>query len=143
MTSVLQCGSDTAAVSWEAAAGAVRYTVHAREALSIVHSAPHYTSCRSSTTSCQLNQLQCGTLYNLTVMAEDATCNSSGSISTILTTGKIFILFTSLEPDNSSVLSSLFPSSLLSLRPEQQPDLWHQFFLCVMDADGRCHGLRG
>ncbi|KAK5888908.1 hypothetical protein CesoFtcFv8_014958 [Champsocephalus esox] len=81
VTSVLQCGSDAATVSWEAADGAVAYTVLARE-----DSYPHYTSCRSNTTSCQLNQLQCGKVYNLTVIAEDATCNSTGSISTILMT---------------------------------------------------------
>ncbi|XP_033507400.2 uncharacterized protein LOC117272533 [Epinephelus lanceolatus] len=81
VTSILHCGSDTATVSWEAAAGAVAYTVLAQE-----HSSQHYTSCRSSTTSCQLNQLQCGRVYNLTVIAEDATCNSTGSISTVLMT---------------------------------------------------------
>uniref|UniRef100_A0A8P4K839 Fibronectin type-III domain-containing protein n=1 Tax=Dicentrarchus labrax TaxID=13489 RepID=A0A8P4K839_DICLA len=77
------CGSDKATVSWEAAAGAVAYTVHAQEG-----SSQHYSSCRSNTTSCQLNQLQCGKVYNLTVMAEDATCNSTGDISTTLMTGR-------------------------------------------------------
>nr|XP_046264816.1 mucin-4-like [Scatophagus argus] len=81
VTSVLQCGSDAATVSWEAAVGAVAYTVFAQE-----DSSQHYTSCRSSTTACQLNQLQCGKVYNLTVMAEDATCNSTGSTSTVLRT---------------------------------------------------------
>uniref|UniRef100_A0A8C4IN48 Fibronectin type-III domain-containing protein n=1 Tax=Dicentrarchus labrax TaxID=13489 RepID=A0A8C4IN48_DICLA len=74
VTSIYQCGSDKATVSWEAAAGAVAYTVHAQEG-----SSQHYSSCRSNTTSCQLNQLQCGKVYNLTVMAEDATCNSNTS----------------------------------------------------------------
>lgn len=83
VTSVLQCGSDMATVSWEAAAGATAYTVLAQEG-----SSQHYTSCRSSATSCQLNQLQCGKVYNVTVMAEDATCNSTGSVSTILMTGR-------------------------------------------------------
>ncbi|TNN67818.1 Fibronectin type III domain-containing protein 7 [Liparis tanakae] len=81
VTSVLQCGSDSAAVSWDAAAGAVRYTVHAR-----LDGAQHSTSCSSSTTSCQLKQLQCGKVYNLTVTAEDDTCNSTGGISTPLMT---------------------------------------------------------
>uniref|UniRef100_A0A8C4ISQ4 Fibronectin type-III domain-containing protein n=1 Tax=Dicentrarchus labrax TaxID=13489 RepID=A0A8C4ISQ4_DICLA len=83
VTSIYQCGSDKATVSWEAAAGAVAYTVHAQEG-----SSQHYSSCRSNTTSCQLNQLQCGKVYNLTVMAEDATCNSTGDISTTLMTGR-------------------------------------------------------
>lgn len=83
VTSALQCGSNKATVSWEAAAGAVAYTAIAQD-----DSSQHYTSCRSGTTSCQLNQLQCGKHYNLTVMAEDASCNSTGSIRTILMTGK-------------------------------------------------------
>lgn len=72
-----------ATVSWEATTGAVAYTVFAQD-----DSSQYYTSCRSSTTSCQLNQLQCGKVYNLTVMAEDANCNSTGNISTILMTGR-------------------------------------------------------
>ncbi len=83
VTSVLQCGSDMATVSWEAAPGAVAYTVLAQEG-----SSQDYTSCKSNTTSCELKQLQCGKVYNLTVMAEDATCNSTGSTKTILMTGR-------------------------------------------------------
>ncbi|XP_041848242.1 uncharacterized protein LOC121644412 [Melanotaenia boesemani] len=81
VTSILQCGADTATVSWAKAAGAVAYTVLAQEDGSY-----HYTSCRSSTTSCQLKQLQCGKVYNLTVMAEDATCNSTGATKEVLKT---------------------------------------------------------
>ncbi|XP_071392950.1 fibronectin-like [Centroberyx affinis] len=81
VTGVLQCGSNTATVSWDAAAGAVAYTVLAQE-----DGSQHYTSCRSSATSCQLSQLNCGTVYNLTVLAEDATCNSTGDTSTALMT---------------------------------------------------------
>ncbi|XP_008304956.1 fibronectin type III domain-containing protein 7-like, partial [Stegastes partitus] len=81
VTSVLQCGSDAATVSWAAAAGAVAYTVHAREGGSHLD-----ISCRSNTTSCQLNQLQCGKVYSLTVMAEDATCNSTGATGAVLMT---------------------------------------------------------
>lgn len=80
---MLQCGSDTAMVSWEAAAGAMYYTVHAMDSGS-----QHHTYCKSNTTSCQLRQLRCGGLYSLTVAAEDATCNSSGRARAVLTTGK-------------------------------------------------------
>ncbi|XP_074544742.1 uncharacterized protein LOC141804293 [Halichoeres trimaculatus] len=81
VTSVLQCGSDMAAVSWAAAPGAVAYNVLAKD-----HSSQDYTSCRSNTTSCKLNQLQCGKVYNLTVWTEGATCNSTGSSGTTLMT---------------------------------------------------------
>lgn len=83
VTSNLHCGSDTAMVSWVAAPGAVAYTVVAQEG-----SSQNYISCRSNTTSCQLNQLQCGKVYNLTVVAEDATCNSTGGTRAVLMTGR-------------------------------------------------------
>lgn len=70
-------------VSWEAGAGAVYYTVHARDSAS-----QHYTQCGSNTTSCQLRQLRCGAIYNLTVAANDATCNSRGDAHAVLTTGE-------------------------------------------------------
>uniref|UniRef100_A0A8C4IPM8 Fibronectin type-III domain-containing protein n=1 Tax=Dicentrarchus labrax TaxID=13489 RepID=A0A8C4IPM8_DICLA len=102
VTSIYQCGSDKATVSWEAAAGAVAYTVHAQEG-----SSQHYSSCRSNTTSCQLNQLQCGKVYNLTVMAEDATCNSTGDISTTLMTAPC-----SPSVQNSTLICGTNSSSL-------------------------------
>ncbi|XP_067460816.1 mucin-4-like [Thunnus thynnus] len=81
VTSVLQCGTDTATVSWDAAAGAFAYTVLAQE-----HNSQHHSSCRSKTTSCQLNYLHCGKAYNLTVLAEDATCNSTRGTRAVLMT---------------------------------------------------------
>ncbi|XP_058478916.1 mucin-4-like [Solea solea] len=81
VTSSLHCGSDMATVSWVASAGAVAYTVVAQDT-----SSQSSTSCRSSTTSCQLSQLQCGRVYNLTVVAEDASCNSTGNTEAVLMT---------------------------------------------------------
>lgn len=83
VTSVLQCGADMATVSWDAAAGAVAYTVLAQE-----NGSQHHTSCRSNTTSCQLNHLRCGKVYNLTVLAQDATCNTTGGTRAVLMTGR-------------------------------------------------------
>ncbi|XP_017277744.1 serine-rich adhesin for platelets-like [Kryptolebias marmoratus] len=80
VTSNLQCGSDTAMVAWVESASAVAYTVLAQEGTS-----DQYISCRSTTTSCQLDHLQCGKVYNLTVLAEDATCNSTGTRGVLIT----------------------------------------------------------
>lgn len=80
VTSILQCGSDVATVSWVESAGAVTHVVLAQEEGSQV-------SCRSNTTSCQLKQLQCGKVYNLMVLGEDATCNSTGGTNGTLMTG--------------------------------------------------------
>lgn len=82
VTSVILCDSDKATVSWAASDGAVAYTVIAQD-----NSSPLHTSCHGSTTSCQLNQLQCGKVYNLTVLAEDDACNSTGSTREVLLTG--------------------------------------------------------
>lgn len=72
-----------ATVSWDHAAGAVGYTVFARQDTHLV------TSCRSNATTCVLNRLECGKVYTLTVTAESATnCNSSGNNSAILKTGR-------------------------------------------------------
>ncbi|KAM9719839.1 uncharacterized protein fndc7rs1 [Menidia menidia] len=81
LTGVLQCGSDAATLSWTAAAGAVAYTVLARE-----NGSARHASCRSNTTSCQLDRLQCGKIYNLTVTAEDHSCNGSGAAGGVLMT---------------------------------------------------------
>uniref|UniRef100_A0A3Q2Q8R1 Fibronectin type-III domain-containing protein n=1 Tax=Fundulus heteroclitus TaxID=8078 RepID=A0A3Q2Q8R1_FUNHE len=80
--SAQHCGSDGATVSWVDGGGAAAYTVLAQEGGSHQH-----VSCRSNTTSCQLEQLQCGKGYNITVLAEDASCNSTGGATGTLATG--------------------------------------------------------
>uniref|UniRef100_A0A8C5HBY8 Uncharacterized LOC114458429 n=2 Tax=Gouania willdenowi TaxID=441366 RepID=A0A8C5HBY8_GOUWI len=74
VSSVLHCGSDSATVSWFSAGGneSYTYTVLAQE------DSGHLTSCRSSNTSCEMDELRCGTVYNVTVTADDGSCNSSG-----------------------------------------------------------------
>uniref|UniRef100_A0A3Q2YUQ4 Fibronectin type-III domain-containing protein n=1 Tax=Hippocampus comes TaxID=109280 RepID=A0A3Q2YUQ4_HIPCM len=79
VTAVLQCGSDAATVSWHASAGAASYHV-------LAYASQHQTSCWSMSTSCQLNGLQCGATYNLTVVAEGSTCNSTGGSQATLMT---------------------------------------------------------
>lgn len=68
-------------MSWDASVGAVAYTVLAAGSGSQQHA-----SCRTSSTSCQLSQLTCGTVYNLTVQAEGVVCNSSAGTGTTLMT---------------------------------------------------------
>ncbi|XP_023191873.1 uncharacterized protein LOC111608990 [Xiphophorus maculatus] len=106
VASVLQCGSDTATVSWVEGAGAVAHIVLAQE-----EGSHEYVSCRSNTTSCQLNQLRCGKVYNLMVLAEDATCNSTGEMTGTLMTAPCSpsIQSSRLTCGNSSVLLSWTP----------------------------------
>ncbi|XP_054888996.1 serine-rich adhesin for platelets-like [Poeciliopsis prolifica] len=106
VTSVLQCGSDTATVSWAKGAGAAAHIVLAQE-----EGSRQNIFCRSNTTSCQLNQLRCGKVYNLTVLAEDATCNSTGETTGTLMTAPCSpsIQSSTLTCGNSSALLSWTP----------------------------------
>lgn len=79
----VQCGSGAVNVSWQASAGAIAYTVQAYIQSQTVPTA----SCVSSSTSCTLSQLQCGTMYNVSVLASDGTCNSSPLVGTAFKTG--------------------------------------------------------
>uniref|UniRef100_A0A8B9HN00 Fibronectin type-III domain-containing protein n=1 Tax=Astyanax mexicanus TaxID=7994 RepID=A0A8B9HN00_ASTMX len=69
----LQCDSGAVNVSWHASAGGSVYTVLA---YGQNQSTPS-SSCLSSSTSCTLTQLQCGAVFNISVLASDYTCNSS------------------------------------------------------------------
>ncbi|XP_048845071.1 uncharacterized protein fndc7rs1 isoform X2 [Brienomyrus brachyistius] len=74
----LSCNSSTAVVSWDASLGARRYTVLAAASRSF--------QCFTSSTTCQLNGLQCGQTYNITVLADDGNCNSTLRTSATMTT---------------------------------------------------------
>ncbi|KAJ8274470.1 hypothetical protein COCON_G00090950 [Conger conger] len=75
----LHCSSDEVTVSWDASAGATGYTVVAQG-----RGGPK--TCQTTGSSCQLSQLACGDMYNITVLAEDGTCNSTWMTSTALQT---------------------------------------------------------
>ncbi|KAK7945711.1 hypothetical protein WMY93_001439 [Mugilogobius chulae] len=80
VNSNLICRSNSAIMSWDAAPGADAYTVTASEVGS-----QYETSCRNNTPSCQLNQLNCGKNYTVTVVSEGATCNSTGTTTSLTT----------------------------------------------------------
>ncbi|KAL0158843.1 hypothetical protein M9458_046919, partial [Cirrhinus mrigala] len=80
MTAVLKCDSHTVNVSWHAAAGASTYTVLAQ----IQNQSIPSSSCHTSATSCNLTQIPCGEVFNVTVFADDGTCNSSARASTTM-----------------------------------------------------------
>ncbi|XP_056304665.1 uncharacterized protein LOC130216807 [Danio aesculapii] len=82
VTAVLKCDSQTVHVSWHASAGASVYTALANTQNQTIPS----VSCQTSNTSCDLTQLHCGEVFNVTVLANDGTCNSSARASTTLET---------------------------------------------------------
>uniref|UniRef100_A0A3B3TCQ3 Fibronectin type III domain-containing protein 7-like n=1 Tax=Paramormyrops kingsleyae TaxID=1676925 RepID=A0A3B3TCQ3_9TELE len=74
----LSCNTSTAMVSWDASLGVRRYTVLAAASRSF--------QCFTNSTTCQLNGLQCGQTYNITVLADDGNCNSTLRTSATMTT---------------------------------------------------------
>ncbi|XP_076840783.1 uncharacterized protein fndc7b [Brachyhypopomus gauderio] len=78
----LQCDSGGISVSWHATAGAGTYTALAYAAN---QTAPA-SSCQTTNTSCTIEQLACGTVFNVSVLAGDVACNSSAHVNATLKT---------------------------------------------------------
>lgn len=81
VTADLNCLSGVVTVTWGTSAGANYYTV-------LAETSRFFDSCNSTSTSCQLSQLQCGEDYTVTVLAGDGKCNSSIYTKINVTTGK-------------------------------------------------------
>lgn len=72
LTANIQCGnSSSASLSWAGSTGAVVYTGLAQSETGTT------VYCETTHTSCILEGLVCGTVYNFTVQATDGLCNSS------------------------------------------------------------------
>ncbi|XP_076837807.1 fibronectin type III domain-containing protein 7-like [Brachyhypopomus gauderio] len=99
----ISCGISSALVSWATQAGAVQYVVTAQS--------PNATAlyCQSTNTSCFMTGLQCGTVYNFTVLASAQRCNSS--YSNPLTVG-----IAPCPPTNLSVIPSVVWGPMQLLR---------------------------
>ncbi|XP_026111092.1 fibronectin type III domain-containing protein 7-like [Carassius auratus] len=82
ITTVLQCDTNTANVTWAASAGANGYTAIATD-----RQQQRLASCHSMGTSCQLTSLPCGMRLNVTVQADGTTCNSSSQPKAVVETG--------------------------------------------------------
>nr|XP_019965387.1 PREDICTED: uncharacterized protein LOC109644441 [Paralichthys olivaceus] len=70
----LLCHSNSAAVTWERASGAVSYL-----AVAVSADGSHQTECNNTVTHCDLDELQCGQTYNVSVFAQDESCSSMES----------------------------------------------------------------
>ncbi|MEE6513276.1 hypothetical protein FKM82_020823 [Ascaphus truei] len=69
----LSCESNVAAVSWGRVPGAMRYIAD------VTGSQGQTLSCRTANTSCVIGELRCGRVYNVTVTAINADCQSDAS----------------------------------------------------------------
>lgn len=82
----LDCVTNSAWISWDAAPGAESYTV-----LALAES--HSANCTASTnTTCEVEDLACGVLYVFTVTAKNSHCESPPSASIGLQTGTSVLL---------------------------------------------------
>ena len=65
------CETSSATLSWSASQGSVNYYGLAHTSLGAK------LSCETTGTTCNIEGLQCGMMYNFSVRASDGTCNSS------------------------------------------------------------------
>ncbi|XP_029474400.1 uncharacterized protein LOC115100214 [Rhinatrema bivittatum] len=77
---LLDCGSNTATLSWDGAAGAVHYTS------TVTGPDGQQLSCNTTDTTCDVADLQCGQTYLMAVTAFSATCSSATSDTTAFQT---------------------------------------------------------
>ncbi|KAM9385761.1 uncharacterized protein fndc7b [Pholidichthys leucotaenia] len=70
----LFCHSNSAAVTWERASGALSYV-----AVGVTADGSHRATCNNTMTYCDLTELQCGEMYNVSVFTEDESCSSMES----------------------------------------------------------------
>ena len=83
-TVVFDCGTNIAVVTWDAARGAVSYTVSAQG------SRGYNSTCLDPDTTCAFNDLLCGQDYSLTVVAHNPDqCHSLPSENISTTTGSL------------------------------------------------------
>uniref|UniRef100_A0A4W5K701 Fibronectin type-III domain-containing protein n=1 Tax=Hucho hucho TaxID=62062 RepID=A0A4W5K701_9TELE len=80
----MECGSNAGLVSWEQGELVSSYLVRA------VSPDGHRTQCDSNATSCRLPSMHCGQRYNLTVTAQDGSCDNSNAYLT-LQSGRLLI----------------------------------------------------
>ncbi|KAK6484157.1 fibronectin type III domain-containing protein 7-like, partial [Huso huso] len=117
----LDCITSIAIVYWDPSPGAESYTVMADG------SNDHVISCNTPNTTCQLNELDCGQLYNVTVLAQDSKCSStpinSASVQTV-----------PCVPDNLTVQMQCATNSALLSWDQSNRSL--EYFVSASGSDG-------
>lgn len=83
---MLHCLSNSAAVTWEKASGALTYV-----AVGVTKDGSHWTECNNTETHCDLRDLQCGQIYNVSVFGQDESCSSVVSDRAYVRTGTVNI----------------------------------------------------
>lgn len=81
---VLDCFTNSALLDWTHAEGALNYTSTAQS------SSGHVSSCSSSFTNCELQDLQCGQMYSVVTVGSNGKCSSPPSTRLQVESGKPF-----------------------------------------------------
>ncbi|XP_075473113.1 uncharacterized protein LOC142503970 isoform X2 [Ascaphus truei] len=93
ITATPTCSGHSAAVSWDASAGAAWYLA------GFIGQDGDKASCNTTETSCAVSGLNCGQLYNVTVTASDGPCHSVTSNVSLITTAPCVPIDTTARTD--------------------------------------------
>lgn len=105
MNVTVQYNVGAAQVMWSPARGASSYSVQA------VPDQGSTVTCSTNSTSCSFDELQCGRMYNLTVMAHNTACASVASQSQQLMTGESQLLLTGRSRSDAVLIFAFSPTS--------------------------------
>uniref|UniRef100_A0A8C2DDM7 Fibronectin type-III domain-containing protein n=1 Tax=Cyprinus carpio TaxID=7962 RepID=A0A8C2DDM7_CYPCA len=111
VSALMECGSDSISLTWDPSLGAFLYFAMVVDQFGTAH------TCTSSDPKCKFSGLHCGSIYNASVIASNAICNSSVSESISVETapcppGSVEALLDCQE--NQALVSWLGPLSMIS-----------------------------
>ncbi|XP_013856236.1 fibronectin type III domain-containing protein 7, partial [Austrofundulus limnaeus] len=110
----LRCNSNSAAVTWEPASGALAYV-----AVGVTTDGRYQTKCNNTMTYCDLSNLQCGQTYNVSVFGYDDSCSGMES-------DKAFVRTAPCMPQNVSVESRCAEGAMVvSWSPNPDAQYFH------------------
>ncbi|XP_045905931.1 receptor-type tyrosine-protein phosphatase beta [Micropterus dolomieu] len=122
----LQCQSNSAAVTWEPASGALSYL-----AVGVTASGSHHTDCNNTMTHCDLRNLQCGQTYNVSVFSQDESCSSVES-------NKAFTRTAPCKPQNVAVEVHC-DDGAMAISWSPNPDAQYFHVVAVSNTGARLH----
>ena len=88
MQADLLCQSNSVAVTWERASGAVSYS-----ARGVTADGSHRAECNNTVTHCDLSSMLCGQTYNVSVVSLDESCHSVESDLAHVRTGEMGVCY--------------------------------------------------
>ncbi|XP_061636365.1 fibronectin-like isoform X2 [Phyllopteryx taeniolatus] len=118
----LQCHSNSVAVTWKLASGAVSY-----HAVGVTSDGTHQTECNNTMTYCKMSELQCGQTYNVSVFGQDESCSSVESETIFVQTAPC--------PPQGVIVDALCDEGAMSVSWSHNPDA-HYFHVVAASHSG-------